>query len=200
MLDNQNALLFIRGERPILDAKYDLMKHPNIRYTEDGGAGPFNYAKAPLAHDDFVFDETRYDDYELLLDEDIIGELFDGRNANEFTENKKHTETRKETAPLKMKRGQKKLFALYAVMVLSICIGATCVYAAGDPLTVVNNLSTFIFSLIRAIGLILLGFGIVQVGLSLKSHDPSQRANGFLTLAGGIIITFAKEILDLIMG
>ena len=76
MLDNQNALLFNRGERPILDAKYDLMKHPNIRYTEDGGAGPFNYAKAPLAHDDFTFDETRYDDYELLLDEDIIGELF----------------------------------------------------------------------------------------------------------------------------
>ena len=76
MLDNQNALLFIRGERPILDAKYDLMKHPNIRYTEDGGAGPFNYAKAPLAHDDFTFDETRYDDYELLLDEDIIGKLF----------------------------------------------------------------------------------------------------------------------------
>lgn len=76
MLDNQNALLFIRGERPILDAKYDLMKHPNIRYTEDGGAVPFNYAKAPLAHDDFTFDETRYDDYELLLDEDIIGELF----------------------------------------------------------------------------------------------------------------------------
>lgn len=73
------------------------------------------------------------------------GSFFDGRNANEFTENKKHTEIRKETAPLKMKRGQKKLFALYAVMVLSICIGATCVYAAGDPLTVVNNLSTFIF-------------------------------------------------------
>ena len=86
------------------------------------------------------------------------------------------------------------------MLVLPFCIGATCVYAAGDPLAVVNNLSTFIFSLIRAIGLILLGFGIVQVGLSLKSHDPSQRANGFLTLAGGIIITFAKEILDLIMG
>ncbi|SHJ30113.1 hypothetical protein SAMN02745243_00249 [Hespellia stercorisuis DSM 15480] len=79
-------------------------------------------------------------------------------------------------------------------------IGSLTVYAAGDPLSVVNNLSNFIFSLIRAIGLILLGFGIVQVGLSLKSHDPSQRANGFLTLAGGIIITFAKEILNLIMG
>ena len=44
------------------------------------------------------------------------------------------------------------------------------------------------------------GFGIVQVGLSLKSHDPSQRANGFLTFAGGVIITFAKEILNLITG
>lgn len=73
-------------------------------------------------------------------------------------------------------------------------------FAASDPITVVNNLSDFIFGLIRAIGLILLGFGIVQVGLSLKSHDPSQRANGFLTLAGGIIITFAKEILTLITG
>ena len=71
--------------------------------------------------------------------------------------------------------------------------------AAGDPVGVVNNLSTFIFGLIRAVGLILLGFGIVQVGLSLKSHDPSQRANGFLTVAGGIVITFAKEILDLIV-
>ena len=55
-------------------------------------------------------------------------------------------------------------------------------------------------TLIRAIGLILLGFGILQVGLSLKSHDPSQRANGMLTVAGGIVITFTKEILTLITG
>ena len=73
-------------------------------------------------------------------------------------------------------------------------------YAGEDPLTVVDNLSTFIFGLIRAVGIILLGWGIVQVGLSLQSHDPSQRSNGFLTLAGGIVITFAKEILDLIVG
>lgn len=95
---------------------------------------------------------------------------------------------------------QKGLAFCYVGAVCFFTIGGISVYAAGDPLTVVNNLSTFIFALIRAIGLILLGFGIVQVGLSLKSHDPSQRANGFLTLAGGIIITFAKEILDLIMG
>ena len=91
------------------------------------------------------------------------------------------------------------LFMLYAVMVCGI-VFAPPAFAADDPLVVVENLSTFIFSLIRAVGLSLLGWGIVQVGLSLKSHDPSQRANGFLTLAGGIIITFAKEILTLITG
>lgn len=94
-------------------------------------------------------------------------------------------------------------FRYYCMAVLSltaIFAMSTTAFAAGDPLTVVNNLSDFIFGFIRAIGLILLGFGIVQVGLSLKSHDPSQRANGFLTLAGGIIIVFAKEILTLITG
>ena len=59
---------------------------------------------------------------------------------------------------------------------------------------------TLLFSLIRAIGLILLGFGILQIGLALKSHDASQRANGILTVAGGIVITFTKEILTLITG
>ncbi len=104
------------------------------------------------------------------------------------------------TAPKLMGKGPKYPFAFYVALVLSMTVGGIPVLAAGDPLSVINNLSTFIFSLIRAIGLILLGFGVVQVGLSLKSHDPSQRANGFLTLAGGVIITFAKEILDLIVG
>ena len=69
-----------------------------------------------------------------------------------------------------------------------------------DPITVVNNLSDFMFGLVRAVGMIMLGFAVVQIGLSLKSHDPSQRANGFLTLAGGVVITLAKEILTLITG
>lgn len=90
-------------------------------------------------------------------------------------------------------------FITYSALILMLCLPSFA-FAASDPLGAVSNLSTFIFGLIRAIGLILLGFGVVQVGLSLKSHDPSQRANGFLTLAGGIIITFAKEILDLITG
>ena len=101
---------------------------------------------------------------------------------------------------MKLTNKTRKAFALYCVLVLLTALFSTVAYAADDPLTVVNNLSSFIFGLIRAIGLILLGFGIVQIGLSLKSHDPSQRANGFLTLAGGVIITFAKEILDMITG
>ena len=102
----------------------------------------------------------------------------------------------------KTKLSKRFKFFCALVLALSMMLGtASIAYAAGgDPLTVINNLSTFIFGLIRAIGIILLAFGIVQVGLSLKSHDPSQRANGFLTLAGGIIITCAREILNLITG
>ena len=102
-----------------------------------------------------------------------------------------------------MQGNVKKGFRAYVMEVLAVTLILSVTmtaYAADDPIAVVNNLSEFIFGLIRAVGLILLGFGIVQVGLSLKSHDPSQRANGFLTLAGGIIITFAKEILTLITG
>lgn len=100
----------------------------------------------------------------------------------------------------KVKRGYMAYVAIVLVIALTLMMSLTAFAANNDPLAVVNNLSNFIFGLIRAIGLILLGFGIVQVGLSLKSHDPSQRANGFLTVAGGIIITFAKEILNLITG
>ena len=92
-----------------------------------------------------------------------------------------------------------KVMAFYSAFVIAATITMP-VYAANDPIAVVNNLSTFMFSMIRAIGMILLGWGVVQVGLSLQSHDPSQRSNGFMTLAGGLVIAFAKEILDLIVG
>ena len=92
------------------------------------------------------------------------------------------------------------IYKMFACCVLVAVMAACPAFAADDPLAVVTNLSDFIFSLIRAIGLILLGFGILQIGLSLKSHDPSQRANGMLTVAGGIVITFTKEILTLITG
>ena len=106
--------------------------------------------------------------------------------------------SKRQSMPETVRRG----FRYYSTAVLTgaLILGQTVTaHAANDPLAVINNLITFIFGLIRAVGLILLGWGIVQVGLSLQSHDPSQRSNGFLTLAGGIIITFAKEILDLIV-
>ena len=97
------------------------------------------------------------------------------------------------------KRGLRVYVTVVIIISLFLCL-STIALANDDPLAVINNLSEFIFGLIRAIGLILIGFGIVQVGMSLKSHDPSQRANGFLTLAGGIIITFTREILSIITG
>ncbi len=95
---------------------------------------------------------------------------------------------------------KKSMLTVLSSTVIMFVFVATPVRAESDPLTVINNLSNFMFSLIRAIGMILLGWGIVQIGMSLQSHDPSQRSNGFLTLAGGLIITFAKEILNLILG
>jgi len=100
----------------------------------------------------------------------------------------------------KIERRVKNGYALCVCLLLTLTAMTTPVIAADDPLQIVGNLSDFIFSLIRAVGLILLGFGILQVGLSFQSHDPSQRSNGILTIAGGIVITFAKEILSLITG
>lgn len=102
----------------------------------------------------------------------------------------------------KMERGGLRRGAVAAAWCATALVLAApaAAYAETDPISAVNNLSEFVFSLIRAIGIILLGFGIVQVGISLKGHDPSQRANGFLTLAGGLVITFAREILNIITG
>ena len=99
--------------------------------------------------------------------------------------------------PGKVRKG----FRFYCVAVLSVALVLGCsvtAFAANDPIAVVNNLGDFIFGLIRAVGLILLGWGIVQVGMSIQSHDASQRTQGLLCLFGGLLITFAKEILTLI--
>lgn len=92
------------------------------------------------------------------------------------------------------------LTSAWAALVLSMCFLTSPAYATGggDPLTIVNNLSNFIFSCIKAIGIIILGWGMVQVGMSIQSHDASQRSQGFLCLFGGLIIAFAKEILTAI--
>ena len=69
---------------------------------------------------------------------------------------------------------------------------------ASGPLDTINNLSDLVFQCVRAVGVIVAGYGIVQIGLAVQSHDSSQRANGFLAFFGGLLIMFAKEILDFI--
>ena len=98
-----------------------------------------------------------------------------------------------------MKKNSKRFMCVWATLTLALTLFITPAYATGgDPLTIVNNLSDFIFSCIKAIGVIILGWGIVQVGMSIQSHDASQRSQGFLCLFGGLVIAFAKEILTLI--
>lgn len=81
MLDNNLALLFIRGEAPLMDEKYDLLKHPNIKYTTDGGAAAFTHGGTENAVADMVIGRLTPGDlanikepetlYELLSDEDM---------------------------------------------------------------------------------------------------------------------------------
>ena len=81
MLDNRCALLFIRGELPIMDEKYDILKHPNVSLTTDGSAAPYEHggtehsvatlSLAGIPAEDIPDMEETEPDYELLSDEDI---------------------------------------------------------------------------------------------------------------------------------
>lgn len=113
---------------------------------------------------------------------------------------KNQTNTNREPCPLRLGRRGKRAFGLCALLLGCFACLPITAYATGDPVGAVNNFSDFIFGLIRAVGIIILGWGVVQVGLSIQSHDPSQRSNGILTLLGGVVITFTKEILALITG
>ena len=106
--------------------------------------------------------------------------------------NSKHTLSQR-------RAGRARRLYFSTALALALCAALTCpALAADDPLTIVNNLSDFVFSCIKAIGIIVLGWGIVQVGMSIQSHDASQRTQGFLCLFGGLLIAFCKEILTAI--
>lgn len=92
----------------------------------------------------------------------------------------------------------RRILCLCSMLTLGLTVFTGTAYADSDPLTIVNNLSDFIFSCIKATGIIILGWGVVQVGMSIQSHDASQRSQGFLCLFGGLVITFAREILTAI--
>ena len=105
MLDNQYALLFIRGERPVQDFKYDILHHPNVRETTDGGAPAFTHGEdtRSIAAMSFVFDKNvvkqaqeikpELHDFELLSEEELQ-EKFDKKEKEE------HEKHQGEYAPL----------------------------------------------------------------------------------------------------
>ena len=99
MLDNRYALLFIRGERPIQDFKYDILKHPNVTLTTDGKAEPYQHGLDTLSIASIVFDKVRQeqtgqepevdeDRYELISDEEIE-EFLKKQEENEHEEKQK---------------------------------------------------------------------------------------------------------------
>lgn len=113
--------------------------------------------------------------------------------------NKKYTKP--DTLTRKQTRRARRLYftsAMAVALCAALTVPAMAASGGNDPLTVVNNLSTFIFSCIKAIGVIILGWGIVQLGMSIQSHDASQRSQGMLCVFGGLIIAFSKEILSAI--
>ena len=106
--------------------------------------------------------------------------------------------TKNHLEPMKPSKVQRRYWTAAGVAVLCLCCATPAMAAGGDPLDIINNLSDFNFSIIKTLGVIILGRGIVQVGMSIQSHDASQRTQGFLCLFGGLMIAFAKEILTAI--
>lgn len=99
---------------------------------------------------------------------------------------------------LKPSYAKRRAATVWSVLVLAVTLFPVRAFATDDPLAIVNNLSDLVFSCIRAIGIIILGWGIVQIGMSVQSHDASQRTQGFLGLFGGLLIAFSKTILTTI--
>lgn len=98
IMDNKYALLFIRGERPIMDLKYDILKHPNIKFSADGGAEPYEHARPNYSIGSISFDSSvlKMEPFELtdevgdfaILTEEEIEEIL----KNEKLEEENHEE------------------------------------------------------------------------------------------------------------
>lgn len=116
-------------------------------------------------------------------------------------ETKERNKMKNEVTNLK-KDSRRKLLRSYLISTVACAtiavfmVPVLATEGTSDAETAINNMSNIIFGIIRAIGVILSGWGLVQVGMSFQSHDPSQRSQGFLCLAGGLIIVFAKSILQ----
>jgi len=107
----------------------------------------------------------------------------------------------------KQKKNNKKLskrfkFSYYSVIALCVLslLPVNVLAAENDPITIISNLSDFIFQIIYLVGLCIAGYGIAQFGMSFSNHDASQKVNGILFAVGGVIMMCAETILKLIAG
>lgn len=87
-----------------------------------------------------------------------------------------------------------------ALMVNVALLAIPALAAENEAIAAVNNLSDFVFLIIKAVGGVFIGLGVMQLGTSLKNRDPSGRAEGILSVVGGLVVFFAKEILSFIAG
>ncbi len=95
------------------------------------------------------------------------------------------------------------IYRVLATVVVTMIICSMTVFAGdpgGEAVEAINNVGNIISTVVKAIGAILGVWGMVQVGLSFSQHDASQRAQGFLQVAGGIMIFFAPELFQAVSG
>ena len=106
---------------------------------------------------------------------------------------KKKTETTRRVA---------NIYRTIAAVVVTMMFCSITVFAeAGEEaVQAINNVGQIVSMVVKAIGAILGVWGMVQVGLSFSQHDASQRAQGFLQIAGGILIFFAPELFEAVSG
>ena len=205
-MKRSDCLVMISGEAPVRDKEYNLFDHPNLKYTPDyrsprgllhrfatpipapeGYTMPPDYmAQAGTVSLAYVAELTCPE-----ITEDLYDELQEWEEISVM-------KIKKPVSAPETQRKIKRSYLTVATVAAAAIVMALPVYA-DDPLATINALSDFVFSAIKAIGAILLGFGIVQIGLALKSHDAGQRAQGFMTFFGGVVIYFAKDILDMIL-
>ena len=101
MLDNRYAILFMRGERPVKDLKYDILKHPNVKYSADGNGKIYVHGKTDLAiasitmaFDDVIEDNNQIDmvdeDNYMIIFSDDIDDFLNTRRVGEKNEKEKN--------------------------------------------------------------------------------------------------------------
>ena len=99
-----------------------------------------------------------------------------------------------------MKKSKKVLIVVMAVCILLFSTVALAAEGDTDAIGAMNNLVELLYGVTRVIGVVMILWGVVQLGISLAQHDPSQRVTAFMFIVGGILILFAKEIIGLIEG